>query len=222
MLSILNTMMTTTPSKICEALTSVVLVDDHASLREMLRIVLRMEGGYEVVGEAAGGLEAMRVCRELRPRIVILDLALPGLDGTHLLRLLMRESWDVRVVIYSGTMDEDLMREALAEGPHGFVRKEDSLPELRAALRAASTGARHISPWASRLLPSKFNDAEKKLNTHERAVLHMIGEGLQTKEIAEALGATAKAVDHYRQHLRDKLGLHDAAALVRYALRGRG
>lgn len=212
----------TTASKKTKALTSVVLVDDHASLREMLRIVLRIEGGYEVVGEAAGGLEAMSLCRALQPQIVILDLALPGLDGTHLLRLLMRETWDVRVVIYSGAMDENLMREALAEEPHGFVRKEDSLPELRAALRAAATGGRHVSPWASRLMmPAKTDDALNKLNAPERAVLHMIGEGLQSKEIAKALGATMRTVEHHRQHLRDKLGLHDTTALVRFALQSR-
>lgn len=199
----------------------VVLVDDHASLREMLRLVLKLDGGYEIVGEASGGLEAMRVCRASRPDIVILDLALPELSGTHLVRLLMRESWDVRVVVYSGATDQQLMREAMAEGPHGFVRKEDSLPELRSALKAVAGGARHYSPWASRLLPQKAEEALKGLSAAERAVLHMVAEGIQTKEIAEALGATAKTVDHHRQHLRDKLGLHDVASLTRYAVRHR-
>lgn len=199
----------------------VVLVDDHASLREMLRLVLKLDGGYEIVGEASGGLEAMRVCRASRPDIVILDLALPELSGTHLVRLLMRESWDVRVVVYSGATDQQLMREAMAEGPHGFVRKEDSLPELRSALKAVTAGARHFSPWASRLLPQKAEEALKGLSAAERAVLHMVAEGIQTKEIAEALGATAKTVDHHRQHLRDKLGLHDVASLTRYAVRHR-
>ena len=199
----------------------VVLVDDHASVRGMLRLVLKLEGGYEVVGEAGAGLEALRVCRAVRPDIVILDLSLPELNGTHLIRLLSQESWDVRVVVYTGSADEALMREALAEGPHGFVRKEDSLPELRAALKAVASGARHLSPWASRLVPSKADDALKSLTALERAVLQMLAEGLHTKEVAEALGQSVKTAEHHRQHVRDKLGLHDVAALTRFAIRHR-
>ncbi len=201
------------------ALTRVVLVDDHAGLREMLKVILKIEGGYEIVGEASSGLEALKICRATRPALVILDLALPELDGTHLVRLLLREPWDVRVVIYSGTQDLELMREALAEHPHGFVRKEDSLPELRTALKAVLAGAHHVSPWASRLLPQKADEELKRLTPTERAVLHMIAEGLQTKEIADALGITVKTAEHHRQHLRDKLGLHDAVALTRFAMR---
>ena len=201
------------------ALTRVVLVDDHVSLREMLRVILNIEGGYEIVGEAASGLEALKICRFTKPALVILDLALPELSGTHLLRLLQREAWDVRVVVYSGTADQQMMREALAESPHGFVRKEDSLSELRAALKAVVSGARHLSPWASRLLPQKADEAMKGLTAMERAILHMVAEGLQTKEIADAMGATVKTVEHHRQHLRDKLGLHDAVALTRFAMK---
>ena len=198
---------------------TVVLVDDHDSLRGMLRLILNLEGGYEVVGEAGGGLEALKVCRAVRPQIVILDLMLPELNGTHLIRLLRQEPWEARVVVYTGSADEALMREALAESPHGFVRKEDSLPELRAGLKAVATGARHLSPWAARLMPSKADDALKKLTPLERAVLQMLAEGLHTKEVAEALGSSVKTAEHHRQHVRDKLGLHDVAALTRYAIR---
>lgn len=197
----------------------VVLVDDHASLRGMLHLVLKLEGGYEVVGEAGGGLEALRVCRAVRPDIVILDLMLPELNGTHLIRLLRQEPWEARVVVYTGSADEGLLREALAESPHGFVRKEDSLPELRAALKAVAAGSRHLSPWASRLLPSKADDALKTLTPMERAVLQMLTEGLHTKEVAEALGSSVKTAEHHRQHVRDKLGLHDVASLTRFAIR---
>ncbi len=208
-------------SKTGPAPTTVVLVDDHDSLRGMLRLILNLEGGFEVVGEAGSGLEAMKVCRAARPQIVILDLKLPELNGTHLIRLLRQEPWEVRVLVYTGSADEALMLEALAESPHGFVRKEDSLPELRAALKAVVAGARLLSPWASRLMPSKADDALRKLTPSERAVLQMLAEGLHTKEVAEALGASVKTVEHHRQHLRDKLGLHDVAALTRFAIRHR-
>ena len=203
------------------ALTRVVLVDDHVSLREMLRVILGMEGGFEIVGETASGLDALKICRATKPALVILDLALPELSGTHLLRLLQRESWDVRVLVYTGSADQQMMREALAEGPHGFVRKEDSLSELRAALKAVLSGARHLSPWTSRFLPQKADEAMKVLTAMERAILHMVAEGLQTKEIADAMGSTVKTVEHHRQHLRDKLGLHDAVALTRFAMKHR-
>ena len=203
------------------ALTKVVLVDDHVSLREMLRVVLGIEGGCEIVGEATSGIEALKICRATKPALVILDLALPELSGTHLLRLLQRESWDVRVLVYTGATDQQMMREALAEGPHGFVRKEDSLQELRTALKAVIAGARHLSPWTSRLLPQKVDEAMRRLTAMERAILHMVAEGLQTKEIADAMGSTVKTVEHHRQHLRDKLGLHDAVALTRFAMQQR-
>jgi DNA-binding NarL/FixJ family response regulator len=212
-------MKTTADTKSEASRTTVVLVDDHASLREMLRLILKMEGGYEIVGEAAGGLGALKLCREKRPSVVIVDLTLPELSGTQLIRLLLREAWEPRVLVYSGTLDRHLMQEALAEGPHGFVRKEDSLAELRVALRSVAAGARHISPWAAKLLSSKEHDSLSRLTPQERVVLQMVAEGLQTKEIADALGSSAKTVDHHRQNLRDKLGLHDVASLTRFAIR---
>jgi DNA-binding NarL/FixJ family response regulator len=201
--------------------TRVVVVDDHTSLREMLVMILKLDGGYEVVGEASGGMEAMKVCRATHPELVILDLALPELSGSHLIRLLLQESWPVRVLVYSGAMDEDLLREALAEGPHGFVRKEDSLPELRTALRAVVSGSRHVSPRSEHLVPRRGGDELQVLTTQECAVLQMIAEGRHTKEIAYALGASEKTVEHHRQNVMKKLGLHDVAGITRYAIRHR-
>jgi DNA-binding NarL/FixJ family response regulator len=201
--------------------TRVVIVDDHTSLRDMLAMVLEREGGYEVVGEASGGVEAMKVCRATHPELVILDLALPELNGSHLIRLLLQESWPVRVVVYSGAMDEDLLREALAEGPHGFVSKEDTLPELRTALRAVVSGSRHVSRCSEHLVPRRGGDELQLLTTQECAVLQMIAEGRHTKEIANALGASEKTVEHHRQNVMKKLGLHDVAGITRYAIRHR-
>jgi len=201
--------------------TRVVIVDDHTSLRDMLAMVLEREGGYEVVGEASGGVEAMKVCRATHPELVILDLALPELNGSHLIRLLLQESWPVRVVVYSGAMDEDLLREALAEGPHGFVSKEDTLPELRTALRAVVSGSRHVSRCSEHLVPRRGGDELQQLTTQECAVLQMIAEGRHTKEIANALGASEKTVEHHRQNVMKKLGLHDVAGITRYAIRHR-
>jgi DNA-binding NarL/FixJ family response regulator len=199
--------------------TRVVIVDDHTGLRDMLAMVLKLDGGYEVVGEASGGVEAMKVCRATHPELVILDLVLPELSGSHLIRLLLQESWPVRVVVYSGAMDEDLLREALAEGPHGFVSKEDSLPELRTALRAVVSGSRHVSRCSEHLVPRRGGDELHLLTSQECAVLQMIAEGRHTKEIANALGASEKTVEHHRQNVMKKLGLHDVAGITRYAVK---
>lgn len=199
----------------------VVVVDDHASLRQMLVMILNMEGGYEVVGEASGGMTAMKLCRAMQPDLVILDLALPELNGSHLTRLLLQEPWPVRVVVYTGTMDEELMREALAEGPHGFVRKQDSLVELRAALRAVAAGSRHISLCSEHLVQRHGGDTHRMLTPHESAVVQMIAEGQQNKEMATVLGVSDKTVEHHRQNVMRKLGMHDVAALTKFAIRHR-
>ena len=201
--------------------TRVVVVDDHASLRQMLVMILKMEGGYEVVGEASGGMAAMRLCRATHPDLVILDLALPELNGSHLIRLLLQEPWPVRVVVYSGAMDEELLREALAEGPHGFVRKQDSLAELRTALRTVAAGSRHISLCSEHLMQRRGVDIFRVLTPQESAVVQMIAEGQQNKEMATALGVSDKTVEHHRQNVMKKLGMHDVAALTKYAIRHR-
>jgi|GEM_PF-184286 len=196
----------------------VVLLEDHLSIRQMLGWVLR-NSGYEVVGEANGGIEGLRLCRMLRPQVVILDLALPELGGVHVLRLLGEQMPEVRTLVYSGSMDEGMLREALTEQPDGFVRKEESLEELREALRAVAAGRRHVSPLSSRLSPGRNQRDLARLSPQERAVLQMIAEGRQNKEIAEVLGAALKTVDNHRQHLMEKLDLHDVASLTRFAVK---
>lgn len=198
--------------------TRVVLVDDHIAMRQMFTMLLVKEG-YEVVGAAGAGIAAMKVCRATRPDLVILDLMLPELGGVHLIRLLLKEEWPVRVVVYSGSADEALLREALAEGPHGFVCKDDSMEELFVALRVVAGGSRHVSMRAGRLVPKAGLNGLGALTTRECAVLQMIAEGRHTKEIAEVLGASVKTVDHDREHLMRKLNRHDVASLTRYAVR---
>ena len=185
----------------------------------MLSWILQRDGEYTVVGEATGGIEALRLCRTLRPTLAILDLALPELGGVHVLRILHEQMPEVRTLVYSGSMDEGMLREALMEQPHGFVRKEEPLDELREALRAVVAGRRHISPLSSKLTPGRGQRELARLSPQERAVLQMIAEGRQNKEIADVLGAAVKTVDNHRQHLMEKLNLHDIASLTRFAIR---
>ena len=201
--------------------TNVVLVDDYCSVRQMLAQVLEREGGYAVVGEAKTGFEALKVCARVRPRLVILDLALPEMNGLEVLRRLWAESRDVRVLVYSGVENRELTLAVLRERPHGFVHKRDSLATLREALRAVTAGGSFLTAFATELLDLSrgAGPAGPVLTERERAVLQMVAEGMSNKAMADRLGIAAKTVEHHRATLMEKLGLHDVARLTRYAVR---
>jgi DNA-binding NarL/FixJ family response regulator len=199
----------------------VVLIDDHVSVRQTLAFVLKQEPGYEIVAEASGGIEGLTVCRRSQPDIIILDLALPELNGLSLLRLLRLECGTARCLVFTGTCDEELLRCAIALEPHGFISKTDPLPELRHALRILSAGGRFVSKSCERLTRAAREDFPQRLNVYETAVLQMVAESRQTKEIADVLRISVKAVDHHRQRVMSKLDLHDIAAITRFALKNR-
>lgn len=199
----------------------VVVVDDHASIRQMLGIVLTREGPYEMVGEAGTGFEAMKVCRRLKPQLVVLDLILPEMNGLELLRMLRAEMRETRCLVYSGTLNRGLIIEALQARPHGFVHKTDVLATFCEALRAVCGGCSYFTPFATRLLDEErhFPTGAPHLTTRERAVLQMIAEGMSNKEMAARFSIAPKTVEHHRAQVMQKLGMHDVATLTRYAVR---
>lgn len=201
--------------------TRVVVVDDHVSIRQMLAVVLAREGPYEVVGEAGTGPEALKVCRKLKPQLVVLDLLLPEMSGVDVLRTLRTELWETRFMIYSGTLNRALVAETLQARPHGFVHKEDSLPTFREALRAVVGGCSYFTPLATRLMDEQrqTNGAVMQLSERERGVLQMIAEGLCNKEMAVRMGIAPKTVERHRAQVMQKLGMHDIATLTRHAVR---
>jgi DNA-binding NarL/FixJ family response regulator len=199
----------------------VVVVDDHASIRQMLGIVLAREGPYEVVGEAGTGFEALKLCRKVKPQIVVLDLVLPELNGVEVLRALRSESRETRCVVYSGTLNRSLIVEALQARPHGFVHKSDALPTFCEALRAVTNGCSYFTPFATKLMDDErqVSTASARLTDRERAVLQMIAEGMSNKEMACRFSIAPKTVEHHRAQVMQKLGMHDVATLTRYAVR---
>jgi len=201
--------------------TNVVLVDDYRSVRQMLAMVLEREGGYAVVGQARTGFEALKVCAQVRPRLVILDLVLPELNGLEFLRRLWAESREVRVLIYSGVENRELILETLRERPHGFVHKREALETLRQALRTVAAGGSFLTPFATDLLDQArgLAPARTALTERERAVLQMVAEGMSNKEMADRMSLSPKTVEHHRAKLMEKLDLHDVARLTRYAVR---
>jgi DNA-binding NarL/FixJ family response regulator len=188
-------------------LTRTVVVDGHTSVREMLVMLLRQEGCFEVVGAPGvghSGTDAARV-----------EWAMPDAE------LLQEQEWPMQVVVYSGTMDEGLLREALAERPHGFVRKQDSVSDLRETLQAALAGVRHVSRSSEHLVRTRGEDIFGTLTLQESAVVQMTAEGRYTKEIATTLGASVRTVEYCKENIMRKLGVRDVASLTRYAIRRR-
>jgi DNA-binding NarL/FixJ family response regulator len=199
----------------------VVVVDDHASIRQMLGIILAREGPYEVVGEAGNGFEALKVCRKMKPNLVVMDLMLPELNGVEVLRTLRGEMRDVRFMVYSGTLNRSLIVEALQARPHGFVHKADALSTFCEALRAVTNGCSYFTPFATKLMDDdrRNGGCPAGLTDRERAILQMIAEGMSNKEMASRFSIAPKTVEHHRAQVMQKLDMHDVAALTRYAVR---
>jgi DNA-binding NarL/FixJ family response regulator len=201
--------------------TRVVVVDDHVSIRQMLGRMLALEGPYEMVGEAGTGFEALEVCRKLKPRLVILDLLLPQLNGVEVLRQLRSESQDARFVVFSGAMGVEIVAEALHARPHAFVHKMDGWEVFCEALRAVQAGCSYFTPFATRVLDDRRSSVaiHTVLSPRERVVLQMVAKGMSTKEIADCLHLAVKTVEHHRAQVMEKLNLHCVAKLTLYAIR---
>jgi DNA-binding NarL/FixJ family response regulator len=202
--------------------TSVVLIDNQASVRQMLALLLTSESGYEVTGEARTGLEALKVCSSKRPMLVIVELQLPEMSGVDVVLRLREQMRQVRVLVYSGAQHRELTLAALRARPHGFVHKEDSLATLREALKAVSAGCSYFTPFAGRLLDDSLAapaSGWERLTKRERVVLQMVAEGKTSKEVADRLVISPKTVEHHRANLMQKLGRRDVAGLTRDAVR---
>jgi len=201
----------------------IVVVDDHASIRDMLVWILMREAGYEVIGEAGSGIEALKVCGRCRPDLLILDLVLPCLSGIEVLRRVRKELPRTRVLIYSGTGNPTMVKEALRERPHGYVEKLEGLRILRRAIETVTDGGRYFNAATSQLLRETVGTGagECKLSRREREVLQMVAEGRSSKQISGLLNVALKTVENHRANLMAKLDMHDVASLTRYAA-GRG
>ncbi|MEA3187265.1 MAG: hypothetical protein QOD99_1095 [Chthoniobacter sp.] len=198
----------------------IVLVDDHTSIRQMLATLLSADERYEVVGEAATGVEALEVCAKTHPDLVVLDLRLPELTGQEVLRRLQARQSRARVLIYSGTKNGPLITQTLKCRPAGFVSKADDLAVLREGISAVAAGRGYFTSYVTGFLFDATSAAALsiELSPREREVLQMIAEGNSSKEISTRLYVTAKTVENHRAHLMAKLRLHGVASLTRYAI----
>jgi DNA-binding NarL/FixJ family response regulator len=204
----------------------VVLVDDHALVRAGLRALLANVPGVEVAGEAGDGHAALELVERVRPRVVFLDLALPGLNGLEVAARLKKSHPEVRVIALSMHTSEEYVLQALRAGAAGYVVKEASDNELELALRAVLDGRTYLSPAISKRVVDAYLERSAgaavepvALTPRQREILQLVAEGHSTKAIAGKLGVSVKTVETHRAQLMERLGIRDVAGLVRYAVR---
>ncbi len=206
----------------------VLLAEDHTMVREGLRMMLKQETDIEIVGEAQDGRRAVTMALELRPDVVVMDIAMPGLNGLEATRKLLNELPRIKIVILTAHCDDAYVDSAADSGAVGFLLKQDTAQDVSIAIREAYKGrtfySTTISKRLARLKPQSRNRAGKVrtkpslLTSREVEVLQLIAEGKANKETASELGISVKTVEKHRGHLMVKLDIHDTAGLTRHAI----
>ncbi len=200
----------------------VLIVDSHVSSSEMLSIVLGRESRYSLADEAKSGSDGLRLFRKYKPQLVISGLEMPEMNGAEMLHQMREENPEIRILIYTGTENRNLIYAGLEMQPQGFVHKSENLELLLQAINLiAHKGGTYISPYATQLIIQKRSESqiEAKLTPQERTILQLIAEGLSSKQVANKLNLSPKTVEHYRKHVMQKLNLNCVASLTRYAVR---
>jgi two-component system, NarL family, response regulator LiaR len=202
----------------------VLIVDDHAVVREGLRAFLETQEQLEVVGEAADGNEAVAAASRLGPDVILMDLVMPELDGVGAMRVLRERVPDARVIVLTSFLDEDKLLPAIRAGAAGYLLKNAEPKELARAVRAAHAGEALLDPVvAARLVETLATDGSEdpieRLTPREREVLVLIGRGFPNKRIARELGLAEKTVKTHVGHVLGKLGVTDRTQAAVFAVR---
>jgi DNA-binding NarL/FixJ family response regulator len=197
---------------------SVLLVDDHSLVRRGFRRILEDEPDIEVTGEAGDGVEAVRLAQELHPNVVVMDCAMPNMNGLQATRKILEQRPQTLVLMLSMHPEETLVRQALDAGARGYVLKNAVDLELGAAIRRVVAGETVLDSQLSRPAALK-GDRDEHLTPRELEILQMIVEGKSNKEIAAVLDLSANTVAVHRANIMDALGIHKTAELVVYAIR---
>ena len=201
----------------------VFLADDHAMVREALAQLVAQNDDIRVVGQCGDGLAVVDKVRELRPDVVVLDIAMPGMNGLDICRLLTRKVRRSAVLVLTMHDDEEIIASALRYGASGYLLKEAAADQLAEAVRTVACGQLYLGAGIPSSVVQRIHedaqDSYEQLTTRERQVLHLIAEGKTNREIAEELSLAVKTVDTHRAHLMRKLHIHNQTALVKYALR---
>jgi len=197
---------------------SVLLVDDHALVRKGFRRMIEDDPGIAVIGEASNGMEAVQLAQQLRPQVIVMDMAMPGMDGVQATREILRHQPATAIVILSMYAQESYVRNAFDAGALGYILKNAIDVDLAAAIRDVAAGKRVLDPGliAAEREP---DDVFGRLTQREKQILQLIAEGYSNKEIAVLLNLSVNTVSVHRANLMDALGIHRTAELVLYAVR---
>jgi DNA-binding NarL/FixJ family response regulator len=207
---------------------TVLLAEDHAIVREGLRSLLELGGDCEVVGEASTGRQAVDLARKLRPTVVVMDVAMPVLNGFEATRQIRVASPDTKVLVLSAHSDDEYVAHMTAVGASGYLVKQNSGQVLVHAVREIASGHPYFSPAIakrqgnaerqSRTSGAARGKPRSPLTPREAEVLQLVAEGAANKQVASALGISIKTVEKHRQQLMNKLDIHDTAGLTRHAI----
>ncbi len=207
---------------------TVLLSEDHTIVREGFRKMLELEGDFTIVGEAQDGRQAVAMVKKFKPAVVLMDIAMPRLNGIEAVRQILKDFPATKILMLSAHSDDAYVSTAIEAGAVGFLLKQTSAHEVCRAIREVAAGktfftasiARHfdrLNPQLSNRT-GKLNTKAVQLTSREMEVLQLIAEGKANKEVAAELGIGIKTVEKHREHLMQKLDIHDTAGLTRYAI----
>ncbi len=205
--------------------TRIMLVDDHALVRAGIRALISMIDGVDVVAEAGSGDEALGLIEELHPDLVLLDITMPGMNGLTALNEITARFPRVRVIILTMHEAREYAIQALRGGAAGFIPKRAAAGELKNAIETVMAGKTYVSPELAQDGVSASEAAARdqellnKLTPRQREILILIAEGKSTKEIGRALNISVKTVESHRAQLTERIGIHDIASMVRFAIK---
>ena len=206
----------------------ILIADDHAIIRAGLRALLAHEPGFEIIGEACDGREAVELAERELPHVAILDISMPALNGLEAARQISSRQREIQFIMLTVHTDECYLLSALKVGAHGYVLKSSAEFEIIEAVRAVSHGKAYFSPRVSKMLADEYMrsveakedaDAYELLTSRERQILQLLAEGQSNKDIASLLDLSPTTVMCHRQHIFQKLQFHSLADLILYAIR---
>ena len=206
---------------------SVLLVDDHTVVRQGLRALLKAEEDMEVIGEAENGRQAVMLAKKTPPDVVVMDVAMPMLNGLEATRQILRGAPGTKVLVLTSYGDDECVQQLMQAGATGYLIKQTAANDLLKAIREVQRGNAFFSPSIAKRLRDQCREAfsngqpakkSTELTSRESEVLQLIAEGFSNKQIAAELAISIKTVEKHRQHLMDKLDIHETAGLTRYAI----
>jgi DNA-binding NarL/FixJ family response regulator len=205
---------------------SVLLVDDHTVVRQGLRALLQVEEDIEVAGEAENGRQAVAMAKKDPPDVVVMDIAMPLLNGLEATRQILKNQTNTKVLVLTSYGDDDCVSQLMRAGAAGYLIKQTAANDLLKAIREVHRGNAFFSPAIAKRLRDQCRDAFSTgkpmaggdLTSREAEVLQLIAEGFSNKQIAAELGISIKTVEKHRQQVMNKLNIHDVAGLTRYAI----